>query len=183
MKDIVLTIGMCLLIVFGYYAGRAYFLKPRLIQGQKAIEIVDKLPDGSPFSLSALKGKYVLLDFWASWCGPCLQSHPALAQLYQQFHGQTFTDGSDFEIVSIALESNDRNWQYIMREDQLNWPYQLAGLQLFKSPVAKAYNVKQVPTLFLINPEGLIIGVDPSINQVIKVLQSKIATKVNPEAN
>jgi len=174
MKDMLVTIGLSLLILLGYYAGRAYFLKPRLVQGQKAFEIVDKLPDGSPFALSDLKGKYVLLDFWGSWCGPCLESHPAIVQLYHRFHGQKFTDGTDFEIVSIAVESNDRNWKYVISEDELIWPYHLLGTQLFKSLVVKAYNVKQLPTKFLINPQGIIIAVDPSISQIIKLLESRL---------
>lgn len=174
MKDILVMIGISLLIILGYYAGRAYFLKPHLVQGQKAFEIVDKLPDGSRFSLSDLKGKYVLLDFWGTWCGPCLQSHPALVQLYKRFHGQTYKDASDFEIVSIAVEANDRNWQYIIQQDQLNWPYHLLASKMFSSPIVSAYNVKQLPTTFLINPEGLIIAVDPSMSQVIKMLQERL---------
>ncbi|MEO7926947.1 MAG: TlpA disulfide reductase family protein [Saprospiraceae bacterium] len=170
----VLMIGISLLIVVGYYAGRAFYLKPRLVQGQKAAEISGQLSDGTPFALSALKGKYVLLDFWGTWCGPCLQSHPALVNIYQQFHGQKFEDASDFEIVSVAVENSNRNWQRIINEDLLIWPYHLLALNLFDSPVVKDYNVKQLPTTFLINPKGIIISVDPSLNQVAHILQSKM---------
>ena len=174
MKDILLMIGVSLLIIIGYYAGRAYFLKPRLVQGQKAFEIVDVLPDGRSFSLSDLRGKYVLLDFWGSWCGPCLDSHSALVQLYERFHSQNFTDATGFEIVSIAVEKNDKNWRYIVRHDQLTWPYHLVSLDMFNSPKIKAYNVKQIPTKFLINPEGLIIAVDPSMSQIINMLEKRL---------
>ncbi len=183
MKNILVMVGICFLVVMGYYALRGYYLKPRLIQGQKAIEIVDKLPDGSRFSLLELKGQYVLLDFWGSWCGPCIESHPALVQLYKRFHGQTFTDATDFEIVSIALESNDRNWQYIILEDQLYWPYHLLGSEMFDSPIAKAYNVKQLPTKFLINPQGLILAVDPSMSQIINMLQSRLKSEADERVN
>ena len=174
MKDILLMIGVCLLVVIGYYAGRAYFLKPRLVQGQKALEIVDVLPDGKLFSLSEQKGKYVLLDFWGSWCGPCLDSHPALVQLYERFQGQNFKDASGFEIVSFAVEKNDQNWRHIVLEHHLKWPYHLVSLDMFNSPVIKDYNVKQIPTKFLINPDGLIIAVDPSMSQIINMLQSRL---------
>jgi len=177
MKSILVMIGISYLVVMGYYTVRGYYLKPKLVQGQKAFEIVDKLPDGSRFSLSDLKGQYVLIDFWGSWCGPCLESHPALVQLYKRFHGQTFADATDFEIVSIAVESNDRNWQYIIREDQLYWLYHLLGSEMFDSPIVKAYNVKQVPTKFLINPQGFILAVDPSMSQVINMLQSRLKSE------
>lgn len=169
-----LTIGISLLIVLGYYAGRAYYLKPRLVQGQKAFDIVEKLPDGTDFSLSELKGKYVLLDFWGTWCGPCLQTHPALVELYHRFHSHSYTDADDFEIVSVAVESHNRNWQNIINQDQLNWPYHFITTQLFDSPIVRAYNVKQLPTKFLINPKGIIIGVDPSMSQIAKILQEKL---------
>ena len=124
--------------------------------------------------MSELKGKYVLLDYWGSWCSPCLKSHPALVQLYHQFHGQSYKDATDFEIVSIAVESSRRNWLDIIRQDQLSWPYHLIQTKLFDSPIVKTYNVKQLPTKFLINPEGVIIAVDPSMNHVINILQSKL---------
>lgn len=174
MKNILVMIGIGFLTLMGYYAIRGYYLKPRLVQGQEALEIAGKLSDGNNFLLSNLKGKYVLLDFWGSWCGPCIDSHPALVQLYKRFHGQVFKDASDFEIVSIAVENNDRNWQNIIHQDQLNWPYHLLGMKMFKSPIVKDYNVKQLPTKFLINPQGVIIAVDPSMSQIINMLQSRL---------
>ncbi|MEP6646089.1 MAG: TlpA disulfide reductase family protein [Saprospiraceae bacterium] len=174
MKSMLMTIGISLLLVIGYYAGRAYFLKPHLVQGQKASDITAQLADGTLFTLSDLKGKYVLLDFWGTWCGPCLQSHPALVQLYNQFHGKAFKDASDFEIVSVAVEASDRNWIQVIKTDGLRWPYHILASHLFESPVVKAYNVKQLPTKFLLNPEGIIIGVDPSMSQITKVLQSRL---------
>lgn len=178
MKSMLTTIGISFLLVIGYYAGRAYFLKPHLVQGQKAYDITGQLADGAPFMLSDLKGKYVLLDFWGTWCGPCVQSHPALVQLYNQFHGQAFKDASDFEIVSVAVEASERNWIQVIKRDELRWPYHILASHLFESPVVKAYNVKQLPTKFLLNPQGIIIGVDPSMSQIAKVLQTKLT---NPD--
>jgi hypothetical protein len=93
--------------------------------------------------------------------------------LYKRFHEQTFTDASGLEIVSIAVENNDRNWKYVINRDQLTWPYQLLALDMFNSSVVRKYNVKQVPTKFLINPEGIIIGVDPSIAEIGEILASR----------
>ncbi|MGB4846697.1 MAG: thioredoxin-like domain-containing protein [Saprospiraceae bacterium] len=183
MKSMIWMIGISLLLIVGYYVGRAYYLKPRLVQGQKAFEFVDKLPDGTSFSLSDLKGRYVLLDFWGSWCGPCLQSHPALVELYSRFHGQAFRDATDFEMISVAVENNDRSWQRIIQQDHLSWPYHFLALNLFDSPIVKAYGVKQLPTTFLINPQGIIIGVDLPMSQIVKLLQLKLKEPIGGKSD
>ena len=175
MKNILVMIVVSFLVVMGYYLVRGYYLKPRLIQGQKAIEFEDRMPDGSIFSLSDLRGQYVLLDFWGSWCGPCIDLHPALVQVYKRFHGQEFTDATGFEIVSFAVENNHtKNWEAVIRQNELSWPYHLVSIEMFKSPVVKSYNVKQLPTKFLINPQGFIVAVDPSISQIISMLDARL---------
>jgi len=165
-----IMISTLVAIVIGFYIIKGYVLKPSIRQGEKSKEIAGVLQDGTTFHLSDLKGQFVLLDFWGSWCAPCIQSHPALVSLYQQYHGKSYKDASGFEIVSIAVESKGNNWSYIIEKDNLNWKYHLLADNLFESPVVKAYNVKQLPTLFLINPECLIIAVDPSLSDVSGLL-------------
>jgi thiol-disulfide isomerase/thioredoxin len=174
MKSTLLTIGMGLLLVAGYYLGRYFYLKPRNITGEKAIELSGKLPDGTSFSLSDLKGKYVLIDFWGSWCGPCRQSHPQLVQLYQKFHNQPFKDSDGFEIFSVAIEHSRANWENAILTDQLTWPYHIMESDSFNSEQVKAYNVKQIPTKFLINPDGVIMAVDPSFEEITKLLETRL---------
>jgi thiol-disulfide isomerase/thioredoxin len=158
----------------GFYLVKSFVLSPKLVQGQKAPELKGPLPDGSKFNLHDLKGQYILLDFWGSWCGPCIESHPALVEVYNQFHDKAFTDASNFEIVSVAVENNDKNWAYIIQRDHLNWKYHLLATNLFESDIVKTYSVKQLPTRFLINPKGIIIAVDPSISQVAGTLTSHL---------
>jgi len=176
MKSMLLTIGLALLVVVLFKVAKSYYLKPTNITGEKAIELTGQLPDGSQFKLSDLKGKYVLIDFWGSWCGPCRASSPQLKSLYNRFQNQAFTDATGFEIVSIGIERSKANWENAIRSDQLNWPYHLMEQGYFDSPQVKAYNVKQIPTKFLVNPDGIIMSVDPSFEEIAKMLGARLKT-------
>ena len=169
-----MTLGLSILIVIGFYVGKRFYLKPGIKNGVKAFEINGLLSDGSSFSLSDLRGKYVLLDFWGSWCNPCRKAHPEMVRIYKKYNQQDFEDASGFEIVSFSLEQNPANWKKAIEVDSLTWPYHLVTNQMFDAPVLKNYNVKQLPTSFLINPEGVIIAVDPSLEGVRKVLEGKV---------
>ena len=173
MKNTLVTVGIAILLIIGFNIGKRYFLKPKIEYGVKAFEIKGILPGGETFSLSDLKGKYVLLDFWGSWCKPCRESNPQLVKLYQEFNTRTFKEASGFEVVSFAVERNKESWQAAIMEDHLIWPYQLVSTDLFNDPTIKEYNVRQIPTKFLINPDGIIVGVDPSLEEVREMLEGK----------
>lgn len=177
MKSIILTIVVGLLAFIIIKAGKNLYLKPKNITGDKAIEFSGKMPDGGEFSLSDLKGKYVVLDFWGSWCGPCRQASPHLVSLYDQYKDAKFKEANGFEIVSVALERNRSNWLNAIEADQLHWPYHIMESSSFDSPATNAYTVKQIPTKFLINPEGVIMAVDPSIAEITKLLDARLDTK------
>ena len=168
------TIGLALLIVVGFKVGKYFYLKPSTITGDKAAEVHGQLQDGSAFKLSDLQGQYVLLDFWASWCGPCRQSNPQLADLYARYHQQSFKDAGGFEIVSIGLDRSRGNWQNAIMQDGMSWPYQLMEPLGFDAPSAKAYTVRQIPTKFLINPQGMLMAVDPSLDEIDKLLEARL---------
>lgn len=176
MKSMLLTVGLALLILVGFQLGKYLYLKPKNITGEKAFEFTGQLPDGTPFALSGLKGKYVLLDFWGSWCGPCRQSNPQLASLYSKFNKQSFKDADGFEIVSVALERSAANWTNAIQTDQMIWPYHIMESGSFDSPTVKAYGVKQIPTKFLINPDGVMMAVDPTFEEIIKLLDARVKT-------
>ena len=98
---------------------------------------------------------------------------PSWSNLYQDFKARAFSDASGFDIVSFAVERNKESWLAAVMEDQLSWPYHLVSTDLFNDPAIKAYNVRQIPTKFLINPDGIIIAVDPSLDRVREILEEK----------
>jgi len=122
--------------------------------GTEAPEIALPNPYGDTLKLSALRGSYVLVDFWGSWCRPCRLEHPILKQTYLKFHYK------GFEIYQVALERNKNDWKNTIREDRLTWRNHVSELNYMDSKVARLYHVKSLPANFLVNPEGKIVAMN-----------------------
>ena len=123
----------------------------KTVLGAAAPDFTLARPDGSPLSLSSFKGKIVLLDFWASWCGPCRAENPNVVKLYKKFHPK------GFEILSVSLDSDKDKWTGAIAKDKLEWN-QVSDLGGWQSSAAKLYSVTSIPQTFLIDKEGKIIG-------------------------
>lgn len=126
---------------------------------QKVTEIGQPAPililpgiNGKDVSMADLKGNYILIDFWASWCKPCRAEHPRLSRLYEEFHGK------GFEIYSIALDKDKQKWVNAIKQDKLNWTYHVSNLRMFDSPATKIYDVKAIPFNILVDWEGNVIA-------------------------
>lgn len=169
-KSILLRLGAAALIaalIFGWYKYR----QPRFIAGDVAPDFEVTLAGGQKARLSDLKGKFVLLHFWGSWCGPCRSENPHLAEIYKKYGGQ------EFEIFSIGIEQNPAAWRRAIAEDGLVWPLQAMESADFSGGASALYNIKTIPATFLINPEGYIMGVKLSPEQIEKTLSERLAER------
>ena len=119
--------------------------------GEPAPDFTLPTAAGPLFTLSSLRGKYVLVDFWASWCGPCRAENPRLRTLYQQYQAK------GLEIVSVSVDADGGKWRKAVGQDQLPWT-QVSDLKGWDSPAAQLYGVLAVPTTVLIAPDGLILS-------------------------
>jgi thiol-disulfide isomerase/thioredoxin len=123
----------------------------KLSEGASAPEIKLKSPEGTQIALSSLKGKFVLVDFWASWCSPCRKENPNLVKIYKKYKAK------DFEIYGVSLDRDKDAWKAAIKTDKITW-IQVSDLLYWDSPLVKLYNVEAVPFSVLIDKEGKIIA-------------------------
>lgn len=122
--------------------------------GTKAPDINLATPTGPKLALSSLRGKYVLVDFWASWCGPCRQENPNVVKAYNQFKDK----GKGFTIYSVSLDQEKGRWTRAIAADGLLWPNHVSDLAGWQSVAGAAYGVTSIPQSFLLDPNGVIIA-------------------------
>jgi thiol-disulfide isomerase/thioredoxin/phage tail tube protein FII len=126
-------------------------LLERTQTGKPAIDFSMESPDGNLISLSSFKGKYLLVDFWASWCGPCRRANPHVVDLYKKYNKM------GFEILGVSLDNNKDKWLEAIKIDNLTWPH-VSDLKGWQNSAGQLYGVNSIPHTVLIDNDGIIIG-------------------------
>ncbi len=140
------------------YAGNVYVrhlserLKGVLVAGMEAPEIAMNDPNGVMRRLSDLRGKVVLIDFWASWCSPCRRENPNVVRLYNKYHDM------GFEVFSVSLDKDGDAWRNAIKADGLVWPNHVSDLKQWSSAAGRAYGIMSIPSTVLVDGEGRIIA-------------------------
>jgi peroxiredoxin len=123
--------------------------------------------NGKPIKLSSLRGKYVLVDFWASWCGPCRAENPNVVKTYNAFKNKNFT------VLGVSLDQDKPRWLEAIKKDGLAWAH-VSDLKYWNNEVAVQFGIQSIPASFLIDPNGVIIGRDLRGDDLVKALKAVI---------
>jgi thiol-disulfide isomerase/thioredoxin len=142
--------------------------------GNLAPEIALKTPEGNEIRLSSLRGKLVLIDFWASWCGPCRYENPTLVKAYSRYKDKKFKGGNGFTIYSVSLDGQVSSWKKAIEKDMLSWDYHVSDLQGWNNEAALKYNITRIPANYLINDQGIIVQKNLQGNALLKALDKLV---------
>lgn len=137
-----------------------------LVFGQESPRFATIGMNGDSIRLSDFRDRYILLDFWGSWCGPCRAENPILSMLNARYKDQIFKSAKGISFISVALDQNTEAIKAAILKDGLNWPHHIQEPQTMEGPIAQLFGIKSIPMKYLIGPNGKIILADPDIKEL-----------------
>lgn len=157
-------LGILLLLLLAFFFGGCKQYR-KIVNGANAPDIVLPNMAGDTLRLSDVSaGKYVLIDFWASWCKPCRESHPELVRLYNTYKDTQFGQAKGFTIFSVSLDNKPNAWLQAVQNDSLPYTQTIVNdVRGFQSPYLSQYGFKVIPTSYLIDENGVVIGANLSL--------------------
>lgn len=155
---IIAALSLGALAFAGRYTAQADAQNDPVEIGEKAPDIALKDPQGDVHRLSDLRGKLVLVDFWASWCRPCRMENPHVVKLFKKYKDEQFTYGDGFTVYSVSLDRNKQDWVRAIQQDGLVWPHHVSDLKMWNSAAAARYNITAIPATYLIDENGVVLA-------------------------
>jgi thiol-disulfide isomerase/thioredoxin len=130
------------------------------VVGVKAPELILRNQKGKLIKLSKLKGKVVLIDFWASWCGPCRKENPNVVEAYSKYKEAKFANAKGFEVYSVSIDQDQKAWSKAIKEDKLPWKTHVIDES---GAASNTYGVSGIPAGFLVDGEGMLVAKGQSL--------------------
>lgn len=167
---VIVALALILLGIGSFiYYKHAYTIKVK--QGQTIDNIIAPGINGEPLSLGEINNKIVLVQFWASWCGPCVRELPSLIKVYSQYSQSSFKNADGFEIFALSLDKDRQRWKEALNKYRIPWRYNACDELSFKSPIAKRLNVVSIPSNILVDSALNVIGVNLNADELTQILR------------